>query len=1338
MSFMKRMHVANTFATALAFLTLLASTNAWAISVSPSPSYTGSFTVSLGHRTGCFDKYFFLGRTSWTCYRLQQKVGSGSWTEIITFTTSEHSFLGIQHTTGITSKSFSGKAVNTYKYRLVRSIEYEYETAMQKLSCGFLCFSSSSVSEGPITVYVKKPTAPPTPTGANTSDSGGYTISWGASTGATSYKLQEKLNSGSWTLIHNASGRSKARSGRGDGVWYYRARGCNSRWCGTWSGTKSVIVALKPGTPGTPLVTPPVSTTASHTVTWSASSGSVTGYEIWRSIDTGTGYGSYQLEDTVTTLSKAYINLADGSYKYKIRAINTVSGFSGEGEYGDPSIAVIVKPPPSFSISASDSAEEGDQLSFTVTKSYQTNVNYSVNFNTVDGSATADEDYESDSQTLTFDSGETDKTIYINTSDDEILESIESFNVVLNTPTGGATITESTWTGEIRPDEDKVYFEINDVQAFEGESLPFTITMFGESALTHTVDFSTGPAEALAGEDYDHTIGTVTFVPGSLPQPISIKTLDEWEVPAIYAEYPNGLYESNETLRVVLSNASNGAWLGADDSGSEGIGQIIDDEDIPFFVVIDANIDESAQEMNIYIQGHKDSEILQSVAYEIQPDTASAGVDYGVVTGRAYFGAGEAGVVTTGDGGLQQTIVIPIVDDAIYEGNETLTISLTEPQGGAIIKTGTVAGYEYITATGVATGTILDDTDIPTFSVTEPPPTTEGNPLNFTIIQTGASALGHQIYYETLDGTETPFATVADNDYIAAEDFLVFPPTVDAVTSQTVPVATQDDVKIEENEDFKFRLSQLSNVPAGTGLFDPVVFGTIENDDFAPGIPASLSVTSDGIYKQHHNVAWGAAESVPENAPLTSYQLERRHDGGAYDIIHTHNPLDPLNYQEIDVPDGSYYYRIQACNVSGCSDWREFGPVQVISIPENLAGTDSEFFKPTTNQYSYLPGFTPGEFNVSSDGGSSYSLPIAVPPGTAGMQPALSLSYNNRTGNALLGKGWTLGGLSVITRCPATIAEDGSIDPIDFDGNDKFCIDGERLVAVSGAYGDDSTEYRTATDGFTKVISYGVAGSGPEKFKVWTKSGQILKYGYNTDSRIEAQGRADGSVRLWAVDRIKDTAGNYLDVSYCEDSTQGSPNVTGTSCTGVPNANGGYAPTRIDYTGHKNINPALDKDPYASVRFKYETRTDTNNLYLSGSRVKATQRLSNIETYVGNELVRDYKISYDNLGAGGRAVYTMFRSVQVLVHVSHRLYLTGKVMAFGQFMTPLCQPCPIGTNTTSLLAIGMVMVELICSCSIKNWVPRKCILPMPMAPIRKPILIPATGGMGKSRNLLKQ
>jgi hypothetical protein len=111
-------------------------------------------------------------------------------------------------------------------------------------------------------------------------------------------------------------------------------------------------------------------------------------------------------------------------------------------------------------------------------------------------------------------------------------------------------------------------------------------------------------------------------------------------------------------------------------------------------------------------------------------------------------------------------------------------------------------------------------------------------------------------------------------------------------------------------------------------------------------------------------------------------------------------------------------------------------------------------------------GATPGSFAVDPSGAATYSIPIFVPPGTNGMQPQLSLNYNSQGGNGLLGMGWSIGGLSVIHRCGATIAIDGIKGGVNYDANDKFCLDGERLI-----WSSSDGFYRTQHESWQKVVA---------------------------------------------------------------------------------------------------------------------------------------------------------------------------------------------------------------------------------------------------------------------------
>ncbi len=262
----------------------------------------------------------------------------------------------------------------------------------------------------------------------------------------------------------------------------------------------------------------------------------------------------------------------------------------------------------------------------------------------------------------------------------------------------------------------------------------------------------------------------------------------------------------------------------------------------------------------------------------------------------------------------------------------------------------------------------------------------------------------------------------------------------------------------------------------------------------------------------------------------------------------------------------------------------------------------------------------PGQIAVSAGGSAIYNIPISAPPGVGGIEPKLELAYDSRSGSGPLGMGWSLGGLSAIVRCPRTKSQDGVRGSVNYDDNDRYCLDGKRLMLVSGTYGQADAEYRTELDEFSKIVGYGRAGNGNSWFKVWTKGGRILEYGNTADSKIEAIKAAGTTpawplttVKTWALNKISDANTNYLTVTYDEDTT-----------------NGVYRANRIDYTGNATAATAAQ----SSVRFSYVALTNPITRYWAGALTKQVSVLSEIATYSGaSTLVGKTKLTYVNIGA---------------------------------------------------------------------------------------------------------
>ena len=268
-------------------------------------------------------------------------------------------------------------------------------------------------------------------------------------------------------------------------------------------------------------------------------------------------------------------------------------------------------------------------------------------------------------------------------------------------------------------------------------------------------------------------------------------------------------------------------------------------------------------------------------------------------------------------------------------------------------------------------------------------------------------------------------------------------------------------------------------------------------------------------------------------------------------------------------------------------------------------------------------GRTPGAATVSPSGEAVYSIALDLPPGTNGMTPVLSLEYRHRSVAGLLGIGWNIGGLSQISRCPRTTAQDGVTAPVTGTSNDRFCLDGQRLVVTNGlAYGDAGAEYRTEIESFARIRSYTGPGSGPQYFVVEALDGRILEYGATADSRIDSSNgvtHATNHARIWALNRIRDRSGNVIDFEYLEDLT-----------------NGSFRIIAIRY----NSNPDAGVTASHQISFTYENRpsNEVDVGYVAGTRIRQIVRLERIDVLYNGASLRRYDLSYEPaLSGGGRS-----------------------------------------------------------------------------------------------------
>ncbi|WP_247749620.1 PQQ-binding-like beta-propeller repeat protein [Pseudoalteromonas viridis] len=179
------------------------------------------------------------------------------------------------------------------------------------------------------------------------------------------------------------------------------------------------------------------------------------------------------------------------------------------------------------------------------------------------------------------------------------------------------------------------------------------------------------------------------------------------------------------------------------------------------------------------------------------------------------------------------------------------------------------------------------------------------------------------------------------------------------------------------------------------------------------------------------------------------------------------------------------------------------GQITPHAAPVKLAEPDQVSNSALQTHHKYQ--FTTGSFRVNEQGAATYSIPIALPQGIAGVTPEVSLNYNSQQPESSVAQGWQLSAGSAITRCRQTLAQDGAFKPVSIgvsDDEDRYCLDGQRLMLINNAkHGEVGAEYRTEINTQQRIVIE--AGEEPYKvqFAVYGKDGSKRIYGGTKNSQ---------------------------------------------------------------------------------------------------------------------------------------------------------------------------------------------------------------------------------------------
>ena len=429
-------------------------------------------------------------------------------------------------------------------------------------------------------------------------------------------------------------------------------------------------------------------------------------------------------------------------------------------------------------------ALEGDPIVFTVKLDRPANTDITINPSHSPASATPNADYQWGARRpalITIPAGQTQATLSVPTTADTAIEVDEAFLVTLAIAGGNAQLADASAIGTILENPLIPSVSVGDAEAAEGATITFTVTLdrpANTAAAPATISYTTNPLTATPGTDYAPEHGTLAFAASTTTQTLTISV----------ATVPDTLAEAAETLQLQLHSPQ-----GAVIDDRLGTGTILDDDLEPTLSIQPAETDEGTP-LTLTATLNTRSGRTITTDYQTTSGTATDGIDYTTAAGTLTFPPGT----TT------QTITIETLPDNLVEPDETLTVTLTNPQGATL---------------GTASAATIIDATRPAIRIAGAT-AHEGSPLTFTVTLNRQTTTPTTVTYTTADATAT-----AGADYTAqTSQTLTLPP---GTTTQTIAIATLPDDLVEPDETLTVTLA---NPSAGTRILTATATGTIEDN----------------------------------------------------------------------------------------------------------------------------------------------------------------------------------------------------------------------------------------------------------------------------------------------------------------------------------------------------------------------------------------------------------------------------------------------------------------------------------------------------------------------------
>ena len=317
-------------------------------------------------------------------------------------------------------------------------------------------------------------------------------------------------------------------------------------------------------------------------------------------------------------------------------------------------------------------------INLTVQRTFGNVGSVTVDYATSDGTALAGRDYLATTGSITFAGCSLGtRLISIPILNNNIADGNRTFGFTLSDPRGSLSNSFPALGGQCTAaitiiDDDFAHgalgFSAPVYNAGEGDG-DASITVWRTNGVNGqiSVQYATSNGSAANQTDYLTTSGTLTFAAGETNKSFKVRMLD------------NTAVQPERTVNLRLYNPSGGATLGLSNAtllifdNDGGAGSIS-------FSNLTYRVGEADGTATIALRRTSGSAGLVSAtfvttSYPPGQGAATPWADYTPVTNAVYFSNGV----------VSQTVSVPVVDDLLVEGNETLQLQLVNPTGGATL-----------------------------------------------------------------------------------------------------------------------------------------------------------------------------------------------------------------------------------------------------------------------------------------------------------------------------------------------------------------------------------------------------------------------------------------------------------------------------------------------------------------------------------------------------------------------------------------------------------------------------------------------------------------------------